>query len=336
VSGRVLTARADGRVVRRPLPREGAARALTALGEGEARWRWVDLARAPAAEVAACLAAAGLPGGALAAALGAVGRESDGCGWLAWGTWGTHLALGLPGPGPAYEIRRSLHVLLAGRTVLTVRDGPWPDLARLVRALARQDAEGKALAAELDEDPWVLAPLLALPLVDRARRATRDVVDRGERIARDIVHRPARHGLWNAILRERRDLLRLRRRYAPLGRTLAALADVPGVGRRGRERLRELADRLDDSLDTMDMVREGMSSTAEAYASIQSNEINRVMKALTLVSVLFLPATLIASIYGMNFHIPEVGWPGGYAYSLTMMAVVTAALLAYLRRHGWL
>jgi magnesium transporter len=178
--------------------------------------------------------------------------------------------------------------------------------------------------------------LLVAPVVDNARGATRAVVDRAEAIARRTIRRPAADGLWTAILNERRDLLTLRRRYAPLVRTLRALDQVAQVGRLGRARLRDLADRLSDSVDTMDMVREGMSSTAEAYASIQANEINRVMKVLTLVSVLFLPATLIASVYGMNFRMPELGWPGGYAYSLTLMVVVTAALLAFLRRHGWL
>jgi magnesium transporter len=68
---------------------------------------------------------------------------------------------------------------------------------------------------------------------------------------------------------------------------------------------------------------------------MQSNQINKVMKFLTILSILALPATTIASIYGMNFWIPEIHWHYGYWYSLIVMALITGALLLYMRLHGW-
>ena len=59
------------------------------------------------------------------------------------------------------------------------------------------------------------------------------------------------------------------------------------------------------------------------------------MKVLTIISILSLPATTIASIYGMNFWIPEIHWRYGYWYSLSVMFLVTIALLVYMRRHHW-
>lgn len=70
------------------------------------------------------------------------------------------------------------------------------------------------------------------------------------------------------------------------------------------------------------------------YISIEQNH---VVKILSGAAVIFLPPTLIASIYGMNFtDIPELTWKYGYPYALSLMII--AAILPYLffKRKGWL
>lgn len=64
---------------------------------------------------------------------------------------------------------------------------------------------------------------------------------------------------------------------------------------------------------------------------------NAIIKIFSVAAVIFLPPTLIASIYGMNFaHIPELQWPLGYPFALASM--ILSAILPYLffRRRGWL
>ena len=66
-------------------------------------------------------------------------------------------------------------------------------------------------------------------------------------------------------------------------------------------------------------------------------EQNTIIKLFSVLAVVFLPPTLIASIYGMNFlHMPELAWPFGYPFSLALM--VAAAILPYVvfKRRGWL
>ena len=61
------------------------------------------------------------------------------------------------------------------------------------------------------------------------------------------------------------------------------------------------------------------------------------MKILTVVSIVGIPPTLIASIYGMNFKdIPELGWAYGYWYALTLMALTVVLPLIWFWRKGWL
>ena len=66
-------------------------------------------------------------------------------------------------------------------------------------------------------------------------------------------------------------------------------------------------------------------------------EQNNGIKILTVVSIVGIPPTLIASIYGMNFKdIPELGWTYGYWYALTLMAATVVLPMFWFWRKGWL
>lgn len=64
---------------------------------------------------------------------------------------------------------------------------------------------------------------------------------------------------------------------------------------------------------------------------------NKIIKIFTVVSVIFMPPTLIASLYGMNFKfMPELSWKFGYPFSILLMVVFSAVVLIYFRRKKWL
>jgi magnesium transporter len=64
---------------------------------------------------------------------------------------------------------------------------------------------------------------------------------------------------------------------------------------------------------------------------------NKIIKIFSVASVAFLPPTLIASIYGMNFkRFPELDWALGYPFALGLMVAAIAAPLLYFQRRGWL
>ena len=64
---------------------------------------------------------------------------------------------------------------------------------------------------------------------------------------------------------------------------------------------------------------------------------NKIIKIFSVASVAFLPPTLIASIYGMNFKLmPELDWAIGYPWAIALMAVSAAIPLVYFKRKGWL
>jgi magnesium transporter len=64
---------------------------------------------------------------------------------------------------------------------------------------------------------------------------------------------------------------------------------------------------------------------------------NQIVKVFTIITAVFLPPTLIASIYGMNFAVmPELSWEHGFPVSILLTLVAALLPLVYIKRRGWL
>lgn len=75
----------------------------------------------------------------------------------------------------------------------------------------------------------------------------------------------------------------------------------------------------------------------DATLGVINIEQNSIIKIFSVVAVIFLPPTLVASVYGMNFDLmPELHWPHGYLLALGLMVVSAVVPLIYFRRKGWL
>ena len=75
----------------------------------------------------------------------------------------------------------------------------------------------------------------------------------------------------------------------------------------------------------------------DATLGLINIEQNAIIKIVSVVAVLIMPPTLVASIYGMNFDVmPELGWRFGYPMALTAMVVAAALPYWYFKRRGWL
>ena len=75
----------------------------------------------------------------------------------------------------------------------------------------------------------------------------------------------------------------------------------------------------------------------DTFLGLVNLQQSKIIKIFTVVSVVFMPPTLIASIYGMNFrHMPELSWTWGYAFSVVAMILSVAIVLFYFKRKKWL
>jgi magnesium transporter len=65
-------------------------------------------------------------------------------------------------------------------------------------------------------------------------------------------------------------------------------------------------------------------------------EQNRIIKLFSVAAVVFLPPTLVASLYGMNFkHMPELDWTFGYPMAIGMMILSAVLPYMFFKRKGW-
>jgi magnesium transporter len=136
----------------------------------------------------------------------------------------------------------------------------------------------------------------------------------------------------------RHGLLIIRRAAWPLREAMTVLyrEPIPLIDEEERIYLRDCYDHMVQIIDLLENYRDITSGLMEVYLSSISNRTNEIMKVLTIISAVFIPLTLVAGIYGMNFrHMPELEW--GYPYYFYgLMVMIASALLLYFRIKGWL
>jgi magnesium transporter len=97
--------------------------------------------------------------------------------------------------------------------------------------------------------------------------------------------------------------------------------------------INDASERIWDMLENFKEVVEGLESTNE---SVLSHRVNDVLKALTAISVVVLPLTLVASIFGMNVRVPGEQQIDAFWILLASMVVLLVGMLWFFRRRGWL
>lgn len=145
--------------------------------------------------------------------------------------------------------------------------------------------------------------------------------------------------LTSRILHTKKRISMLKRLLTPQRDVFSQLARDPveQIAKSTMVYFRDIYDRLFHITEMLDSYRDVLSSTLEAYLSVVSNRLNEVMKVLTIVTVILLPMSLIAGIYGMNFRfMPELYQPWGYPAVLGLMIAVALSLVGYFKRRGWL
>ena len=141
-------------------------------------------------------------------------------------------------------------------------------------------------------------------------------------------------------------LIRLKRRIVALRKTLILEREVlmrltrgefALIGEREIAYYRNVYDHLVRYTELVEGGREMISDLLQSYLAAMSNRLNRIMKVLAMISTIVLPMTLIAGIYGMNFHdgMPELDWKYGYPFALGLMAVTGITSLAFFRWKKW-
>jgi magnesium transporter len=154
----------------------------------------------------------------------------------------------------------------------------------------------------------------------------------------ELFKSPSQHTL-KKIYTLKNDIMSLRRTIGPQADVISLLSrgSFKSVVPANLIYFRNVYDNMVRFNDTVGAMRDIVSGAMEAYASIVSNRLNEIMKALTVIATIMMPLTLIASIYGMNFkHMPWLEHPFGFYTVIITMVVITLVMLIYFNRRKWL
>lgn len=142
------------------------------------------------------------------------------------------------------------------------------------------------------------------------------------------------------ILRLKSDIASLRRVVLPQRDVVSRLArrEFPQISDALSYRFRDVHDHLVRLADEAVFLQDRVTGLLDAHLSTQSNRLNQVMKVLTVISTIFMPLTVLASVYGMNVPLPHL--PGGaeaqFWWVLGIMFSLSGGMLLVFRRMDWL
>jgi magnesium transporter len=102
-------------------------------------------------------------------------------------------------------------------------------------------------------------------------------------------------------------------------------------------RLRVILKDINSLLQHTQFSFERLEYLQNTFLGLVNIDQNQVIKIFTVVTVIFLPPTLIASIYGMNFEfMPELRWRLGYPFAIGLMILSSLLFLWFFKRKNWL
>jgi magnesium transporter len=230
--------------------------------------------------------------------------------------------------------------ILAGHRLVTVRyDMPKP-FALVEHKLARSCL------------PGISGEMVLMELLDAVIDRCADILERAgadvDQVSHDIFEPESeRHGQakrYSQILitiGRKGDLVsKVRESLVSIGRVVTFLsAAVEGIkwSKDMREQLKTMQRDVSSLTDHASYLSSKITFTLDAMLGVVNLEQNNIIKLFSVMAVVLMPPTLIASIYGMNFRaMPELEWPHGYPMALLMMLM--AAVLPYLffRWKKWL
>jgi magnesium transporter len=227
-----------------------------------------------------------------------------------------------------------LDLFMGPNYIITLPNIPLPPLSAMFERYREKDdlredvfskGPGYLLYKIVDTGVDASFPMLRKTLL-KLERLEDDIFEgRSSEIVRDLSDTKQEIINFRKIVRPQRavlrDLERTKQRY--LQEELEIYFDD----------ISDAAERIWELLENYKEVIEGLESTNE---SVLSHRLNESFRILTAASVVLLPLTLIASIFGMNVHFPGEGEAITFYLIITLMALVLVSLVILFRRRGWL
>jgi magnesium transporter len=225
---------------------------------------------------------------------------------------------------------QSLAFLCGPGRVITIHPQPMEDLAEVVDRVVRNSG------SPVRDNSTLVAALLAA-LSRRTVDAAADVRDAMREVQRRLDRDPDQ-----VAVDEIQDLSTVIRTLDRVVGERTVILDRLRVLEGRPLDLSDMADFRVAVADThyldrvIDRLEKGVTDLRVRFSLHQQDRTNRRLAILTVLSAVFLPLTLLAGIYGMNFEfMPELEYHYAYFAALGAMAIIAVGMIVYFRRRGW-
>ena len=221
---------------------------------------------------------------------------------------------------------------LGSQYLVTVHPGVSRTLGKINEVCTRD-------ARLLGEGPGVLMYRIIDTMIDNYRPEVEKLEAQLDEIEREVFENP-NHQLARRILNFKKDVSSLRQVVLPQRDAVGRLArrEFPLITEQLAFRFRDVQDNLVRLSDEAMFFQDRITSILDAHLSAVSNQLNSVMKVLTIIATVFMPLTFITGLYGMNVDLPHFGL-GGFTMFWVLMGVMAAnvgVMLWYFHRRGWI
>jgi magnesium transporter len=181
-------------------------------------------------------------------------------------------------------------------------------------------------------------------IVDRAADILEEISDRSDMISEKLFN-PHRVPKMESNLQE--TLYEIGRNNDLIAKTHQSLASIHRMVKFFKhhftpaDQLHLQSDILDSDIMSLSEYSNFLSNKLSFQLDVTlgriNGEQNDIIKIFSVVTVIFLPPTLISSMYGMNFHLmPELGWKYGYVWALLLMVTSAVVPILYFKKRKWL
>ncbi len=231
---------------------------------------------------------------------------------------------------PALQTR-PVAFFITERVLVTVQSGESRSIAMVRERLARRPSR------QLTE-PRALLHFIMNTMVDRVLSLREALLEQMDRHTAELLGGEKREDEWHALLNYRRQLRLLEILCEEQEGAILAWRDDNGeeLSDTLRVRFTDLLEHVRRMSKFTQQQQHELDSLLQLHFSMVSHRTNAIVRTLTLLSAIFMPLSLIAGIYGMNFeHMPELHSHYGYFITIGGMAVLALMLLALFRLKRW-
>lgn len=228
-------------------------------------------------------------------------------------------------------VAEQVSFILKNQVLFTVRNADLKAFAETVRKL-----KGLRKAEELNGSQILL--MLLESRIDLDADFIENLTRQTNQVSKKIVKEKSfEEGVLIRITELQENTILVRESIVDKQRLVSSLLKSSLISDMEKDRLRIIIKDITSLLQHTEFGFQRLEFLQNTFLGLVNIEQNQVIKIFTVVTVIFMPPTLIASIYGMNFDfMPELEWRLGYPFAILLMVVSSMAFLWYFRHRRWL